>query len=524
MQSHKFWNLRLWTAIVLLGLAAGTTAIAQTANRPNIIFIFSDDHAYQAISAYGSMVNRTPNIDRLAREGMLFRYALVTNSICAPSRAVIQTGKYSHLNGVIDNRIHFDGSQQTFPKLLRKAGYQTAIFGKWHLKSDPTGFDKWEVLPGQGNYYNPDFLVPGDKVHYEGYVTDIITNLALDWIRKGRDQNKPFLLMLQNKAPHRSWMPGPRYLTMYDGVKMWEPPTLFDDYSHRASPASEQEMEIARDMFDVADLKLISLEKTLAEGKKLPGEFGRMTEEQRKMWDAEYGPKNEAFYKANLGGRALVRWKYQRYIKEYLRCIASVDDNVGRLLRFLDVTGLSKNTVVIYSSDQGFYLGEHGWFDKRWMYKESLRTPLLVRWPGVTEPGSEDTHMVSNVDFAETFLDIAGVDIPADMQGRSLVPLLKGETPQDWRKSFYYHYYESPETKGSWHHVARHYGVRTAQYKLIYYYLKDEWELFDLDVDPQEMHSVYGDPRYKRVTKELKAELARLRTELKLPEVDPDLQ
>ena len=508
---------RLLIAAAILISAAGA-GFGQSDSRPNIIFIFSDDHAYQAISAYGSMVNQTPNIDRLAHEGMLFRNALVTNSLCAPSRAVIQTGKYSHINGVLDNRNIFDNTQQTFPKILRAAGYQTAMFGKWHLKSEPTGFDVWKVLPGQGNYYNPDFRVPGGKERIEGYVTDIIADLAINFLDKKRDRSKPFLLMMQNKAPHRNWMPPPEYLTLYDGVTMWEPPTLFDDYTGRASPARKQEMEIGRNMTIVNDLKVIPLLKTKDEGKKLPGMFARMNEKQMRVWDAAYGRKNKAFLKANLTGRALVRWKYQRYIKDYLRCIASVDKNIGRVLRYLDAEGLAKNTIVIYSSDQGFYLGEHGWFDKRWMYKESLKTPLLVRWPGVVKPGSEDTHLVSNVDYAETMLAMAGAKIPADMQGRSLVPLLRGEVVPDWRKTFYYQYYEGPKRA---HHVARQYGVTTAKHKLIYYYEDDEWELFDLDVDPLELHSVYGEPSYERVTKYLKSELARLRSELKVPEKDP---
>jgi arylsulfatase A-like enzyme len=496
-----------------LVLAVAAAASAQQPKSPNILFIFTDDHAYQAISAYGSMINHTPQIDRLAREGMLFRNALVTNSICAPSRAVILTGKYSHLNGVIDNAVPFDGSQQTFPKLLQKAGYQTALFGKWHLKTDPTGFDAWEILPGQGSYYNPDMLLPGGKRRHEGYATDIITDLTLDWLRK-RDPNKPFMVMSQHKAPHRNWMPPPERLTLYAGIDIWEPPTLFDDYSHRASPARNQEMEIGRHMRDDYDLKLVSA----FEG---TGEFARMTEKQKRMWDAVYGPENEAFYKANLSGRDLVRWKYQRYIKDYLRCIASVDDNIGRLLRYLDEEGLAGNTVVIYSSDQGFYLGEHGWFDKRWMYKESFKTPLIVRWPGVTLPGSENTYLVANVDYPETFLDIAGVVVPADMQGRSLAPLLKGEMPRDWRNSVYYHHYEGPPAV---HAVARHYGVTTRTHKLMHYYETNEWELFDLELDPHEIRSVYGDPRYERITNELSEELTRLRVQLKVPDVDPDRQ
>ena len=507
--------VRLLSALVFSAFALAA------ADRPNILFIFSDDHAYQALSAYGHGLNHTPNIDRLAREGMLFRSALVTNSICAPSRAVILTGKYSHRNTVLNNRDVFDGAQQTFPKLLQKAGYQTAIVGKWHLKSEPQGFDYWEVLPGQGHYYNPDFLTPNGDVHYEGYVTDITTDLALQWLSEKRDKSKPFMLMFQHKAPHRNWMPAPQHLSLFDGMKMPEPVNLFDDYEHRASPARKQEMEIDRHMNFGADLKIAPPEGS-NEYRAYEGNIGRLTPEQRKMWDAVYEPKNAAFKAANLQGRELVRWKYQRYIKDYLRSVQSVDDNVGRVLRWLDAQGLAENTVVIYNSDQGFYLGEHGWFDKRWMYEESLRTPLLARWPGVIQAGSENRDLVSNVDLTETFLELAGVGVPDDMQGRSLVPLFKGMTPSDWRTSFYYRYYEGPPMQAP-HNVARHEGVRTDRYKLIHYYMDNEWELFDLEKDPREMHSFYGDPAYAEILAHLKLELERLRKELGVPEKDPDL-
>ena len=481
-------------------------------DRPNIVFVFTDDHAYQAISAYGSMINHTPHLDRIARDGMRFDRALVTNSICAPSRAVILTGKYSHLNGVLNNRLQFDGSQQTFPKLLQAAGYQTAIFGKWHLKTAPTGFDAWEVLPGQGAYYNPDMRVGPDDTQrrHEGYTTDIITDLSLEWLKERRDPDKPFMLMSQHKAPHRNWMPGPEHLALYDGQHIWEPPTLFDDYAGRASPAAKNRMEIGRHMTLAGDLKVPPPPGTDEDDRQLQQwnrMHGRLTPEQQAVWDAAYGPKNEAFWEASPQGKDLIRWKYQRYIKDYLRCIASVDDNVGRLLRYLDETGLAENTVVIYSSDQGFYLGEHGWFDKRWMYRESLRTPLLVRWPAVVQRGSANGDLVSNLDYAQTFLEIAGVDVPPDMQGRSLVPLLKGETPRNWRESFYYHYYESQVAHG----VPAHEGVRTDRYKLIRFYESDEWELYDLDRNPEETLSVYGQPAMKQVTAELMAELRRLR-------------
>jgi len=476
-------------------------------SKPNIIFIFTDDHALQAISAYGSVINQTPNIDRLADEGIIFRNAFCTNSICAPSRAVIQTGKHSHLNGVIDNIEVFDSAQVTFPKLLRQGGYQTAMVGKWHLKSEPTGFDFWKVLPGQGEYYNPDFRTPEGRERIEGYVTDIITDVSLDWLEQGRDKTKPFMLMTQHKAPHRSWLPGPDHLTMYDDVDIPEPATLFDDYSNRASGAKIQEMEIDRHMRFSWDLKVIKDSDDSLGLKVWEQRKQRFTPEQLEAWNTAYEPKNKEFLEANLEGKELVRWKYQRYIKDYLRCIASVDDNIGRLLDYLDESGLADNTVVIYSSDQGFYLGEHGWFDKRWMYEESLHMPFIVKWPGVTAPGSVNTDMVQNLDFAETFLEMAGLPIPAEMQGRSLVPILKGETPDDWRTSIYYHYYEYPGA----HMVQKHNGVRTERYKLINYYELGEKELFDLETDPQEMHSVYNDPEYAQIQTQLENELARLK-------------
>lgn len=493
--------LFLVALVTILGIA--NPACGQ--DRPNIVFIFTDDHAYQSIGAYGSVINETPNIDRLAREGMLFRRCYVTNSICGPMRAVIQTGKYSHLNGFLVNGNKFDGNQQTFPKLLQDAGYQTAVIGKWHLGEHqaPQGFDYSEVLIGQGPYYNPPMLKNGERTQHVGYTTDIITDLALDWLKQ-RDADKPFMLMFQHKAPHRNWQPGPDYLTMYDDVEIPEPETLFDDYEGRGTPAHTQDMSIAETMTD-SDLKLTPPRN--------------LTPEQLEAWNAAYGPKNEAFHKANLQGRELVRWKYQRYVKDYLRCIASVDDNIGRVLEYLDESGIADNSVVIYCSDQGFYLGEHGWFDKRWMYEESLRTPFIVRWPGVTPASSENSDIVSPLDFAQTFLEMAKVDSPDDMQGASLVPILKGQAPEDWRKSFYYHYYEFP----GWHDVRRHYGVTTGRHKLIHFYEPDvnEWELYDLESDPHEMRSIYGEESAKAVQEELLAELERLREQYGLPEQDP---
>jgi len=492
-----------------LGFAAGSTvglsallssdaaSQASRGKRPNIIFIMTDDHASHALSCYGSKINKTPNLDRIANEGMLFNNSFCTNSICAPCRAVILTGKYSHLNGVIDNRKKFDGNQQTFPKLLQKAGYKTAMIGKWHLKTDPTGFDYWNVLPGQGAYYNPAMKEMGQQRKYTGYTTDIITDHALKWL-KSLKPDESFCLMYQHKAPHRRWEPGPKHLTMYDDVTMPEPDNLFDDYSNRGRAAKEQDMSIAKTMTE-NDLKLTPARKNL-------------TPEQKRLWDAAYGPKNEAFKKANLRGKELVRWKYQRYIKDYLRCIASVDDNVGRVLDYLDESDLAENTVVFYTSDQGFYLGDHGWFDKRFMYEESLRMPLIVRCPKHIKAGAISDRIVLNLDFAPTFLDIAGVEAPADMQGESIAPILQGKTPDNWRKSMYYHYYEYPGA----HSVKKHYGVRTGRYKLIHFYHDiDEWELYDLAKDPREMKNVFGDASYADIVKELKAELKRLRTKYK---------
>lgn len=490
----------LLLAIVLLIFSFAVNARA--AERPNIVFIFSDDHAAHAIGAYGSNINKTPSIDRLAQEGMLFRNAFCANAICTPSRATILTGKHSHMNGVYNVADWFDGSQQTFPKLLQQAGYQTALIGKWHLASDPTGFDYWNILVGQGPYYNPPMIENGEKTKHTGYTTDVITDLTLDWLKQKRDADKPFMLMYQHKSPHRPWDPDPKHFQMYEDETIPEPDNLFDDYGNRTDAAREQRMSIAKDL-NKRDLKFESQPN--------------LTPEQQKAWDEFYGPLNKKFEEAKLEGDDLVRWKYQRYIKDYLRCVASMDDNIGRVLEYLDESGLAKNTVVIYSSDQGFFLGDHGWFDKRFMYEESMRMPLIIRWPGVTQAGVENKDLVQNVDYAETFLEIAGATSPEDMQGSSIVPLLKGDRPSEWRTSLYYHYYEQP----SEHNVERHYGVRTDRFKLISFYDKNQWELFDLEKDPREMKSVYDDPAYAKTREELTAELKRLQTEVK--ETDPDI-
>ncbi|MFK8111374.1 MAG: sulfatase [Rubripirellula sp.] len=510
MKLHSLSPLALAPLLVLL-CCSGSLA----ADRPNIVFIFTDDHCEQALSAYDPSRVSTPNMDRIAKEGMRFDRCYVTNSICGPSRAVIQTGKYSHLNGFIRNGNQFNGDQQTFPKLLQAAGYQTAVIGKWHLGTTPQGYDYYDVLQGQGAYYNPPMLT-ADKngkpisVPHTGYTTDIITEKTLTWLKEDRDPDKPFMVMYQHKAPHRNWMPGPKYLNWLDDVHIPEPETFWDDYSDRTQSAAKQTMTIRKHM-NPRDLKL--------EG------HGTMNAEQIKVWDAAYGPKNEAFRKEepNMTESEIVSWKYQRYVKDYLRCVKSVDDGIGQVLDFLSAENLADNTIVIYSSDQGWYLGEHGWFDKRWMYEESLKTPLLVRWPGQVTPGSTNNDIVSNLDFPETFLQIADVDVPKDMQGRSLVPLLKGNTPKDWRTSFYYHYYENP----GGHNVARHYGVTTGQEKLIRFYALegkkiDDWELFDLKKDPNELKNVYDDPSYAEMRTRLQTELSRLREQYKVtPDDDP---
>jgi arylsulfatase A-like enzyme len=458
--------------------------------RPNIVFIMSDDHAAQAIGCYSSKINKTPNIDRIADEGMLFTNCFCTNSICAPSRAVILTGKHTHLNGVNTLRDDFDGRQQTFPKLLQQNGYQTAMIGKWHLGhggySDPTGFDYWNVLPGQGAYYNPEMINMGKKKVYSGYVTDIITDQSIGWI-KNRDRDKPFCLMCHHKAPHRPWIPDEKHAHMYENIEIPEPETFNDDYKNRAYAAEAAYMRIDRDL--------------------------------RYNYDIKTEPPE------GLSIEELKRWKYQCFIKDYLRCIASIDDNVGRLLDFLDEEGISEDTIVIYTSDQGFFLGEHGWFDKRFMYEESLRMPFVIRYPRVIAPGTKNHEIVVNLDFSPTFLDYAGVEVPVDIQGYSLKRLFEGVTPDWWRTSMYYRYWMFP----SEHNVFAHYGVRTHRYKLIYYYStqeeatefseympkEQEWELFDIKIDPFEMNNVYDEPAYAGVVKELKEELYRLKKEAK---------
>ncbi|VGO12351.1 Arylsulfatase [Pontiella desulfatans] len=496
---------------IILVMAFATAAMA--AEKPNILFIFSDDHAVKSISAYGlneiTQLAPTPNIDRIAEGGALFENNFCANSICAPSRACVLTGKHSHINGQRGNRDTFDGTQQTFPKLLQQAGYSTAIFGKWHLKSDPTGFNQWNVLEGQGTYYAPDFLTANGTQETTGYSTEIVTDLAMDYLKKNKDSDKPFMVMCQYKAPHRNWMPAPAYLNKFDDVTFPEPDTLFDDYTGRTRSASEHKMGIDEHMSMFYDLKVA--EQPGRYNKAMTLFMKRMTPEERTAWDAAYDPKNKKFIESNLSGKALVRWKYQRYIKDYLRCVAAVDDNIGRLLDYLKKNGLEENTIVVYSSDQGFYLGEHGWFDKRWMYEESLRQPLAMRWPGVINPGTRIRQLTQNIDIAPTFIEAAGQKIPEEIQGESLLPLFQESSPQ-WRDAIYYQYYD-----GGGHGVARHYGVRDDRYKLIHLYDTDDWELFDLQNDPNEMNSEYNNPEYSMTVERMKKKLAALQTQYKTP-------
>jgi arylsulfatase A-like enzyme len=491
---------------VILVAAAIVSSLASAAPaRPNIVFIFADDHALQAISAYnyrGRSLNRTPHIDSLAKEGAIFRNTFCGNSICSPSRATVLTGKHSHLNGVITWE-KFDGSQFTFAKALQAAGYRTGIFGKWHLESTPTGFDEWMIHPGQGAYLNPDFITPQGNKRIPGYATDVTTDLSLDFLKRHQDEGKPFLLMCQYKAPHRTWQPSATGPGRRKVEKFAEPASLFDTYKGRSKPVARHKMGIDRHLRMDYDLK-VPLEKS--------HEWARLTEVQRAAFHRYYDEENQAFLDAKLEGKELVRWKYQRYLRDYLSCVDSIDANVGRLLGYLKEAGLEKDTLVVYSSDQGFYLGEHGWFDKRWMYEESFRMPLLMRWPDRIKPGTEIGQLTQNIDFAPTFLAAAGLQVPAEVQGRSLLPLLAKE-PVPWRDALYYHYYDGPGEHG----VAKHYGVRTDRYKLIRFYADNAWELYDLEKDPEEMHSVHEDPAYAKVLAELTARLDALKKEYANP-------
>lgn len=513
-------------AIVLLAACATNEENASEDTKsgpPNILFIMSDDHAYQAISAYDNRLIQTPNIDRLAQEGMLFTNACVTNSICAPSRAVILTGKHSHINGKIDNRFPFDTTNITFPQLFQQGGYETAMYGKLHFGNNPKGVDDFMILPGQGNYINPKFITPTGDTIITGYTTDVITDLTLDWLQNKRDEDKPFMMMYLHKAPHRPWWPRPDKFAEFTKKEFPEPASLFDDYKNRGTAAKTAEMNLLTHMMYSHDSKVRP--ETVVEmgddvtpvvkefGNSFYRPYNRANEAQKALYEPVLDSINN-YFKNNWGKMSdeeKMKWKYQRYMQDYLACISSVDDNVGRVLDYLDESGLAENTIVIYTSDQGFYLGEHGWFDKRFIYDESFKTPLLVRWPGTVEAGTKVTEMVQNLDFAPTLLQAAQLDVPSDMQGESILPLLKGENTWD-REAVYYHYYEYPSV----HMVKRHYGIVTEEYKLAhFYYDVDEWELYDRLKDPQEMNNVYDDPAYAEIVTTLKEQLAELRVKYK---------
>lgn len=542
MQFNRAWKKSIGLVAIgalLLMNACSEWPGSRKDQRPNIVFIMTDDHTIQALSAYDQRYISTPNLDRIANEGILFRNCFVTNAVCGPSRAVILTGQYSHINGLTDNATVFDSTRVIYPQLLKKAGYQTAMIGKWHLGSTPMGFDYYCILPNQGQYYRPDFIENGNLIEEEGYVTDVVTDKAIRFLEK-RDKGKPFLMIYQQKAPHRNWMPATRHLGMFDHRMFPEPANLLDDFNNRGRAAKEQLMNISTDMMDAWDLKLASSTE-LDSIAALPNHgifkdakdddfrqandkstdkarffeaYNRMTDTEKAAWKVTYDKRTAEFKKLNLKGDDLTRWKYQQYMRDYLACVTAVDENVGRLLDHLEEIGELDNTLIVYTSDQGFFLGEHGYFDKRFMYEESLRTPLLIRYPKHIKAHAISDALTMNLDFAPTFLDYAGVDIPEDMQGKSLKPILDraGKAPENWREAVYYHYYEYP----SWHMVKRHYGIRTHRYKLIHFYNDiDEWELYDLREDPHEMHNRYHDAAYQEIAEQLKSQLQALQTKYK---------
>ncbi len=518
MEKPKF-NLPYWSSNILLVILIiiGFDSTAQQAKQPNIVFIMADDHAYQAISAYDHRLIETPNIDRIAKMGMLFTNACVTNSICAPSRATILTGKHSHKNGKVDNEAPFDTSNITFPQIMQAAGYQTAMFGKLHFGNNPKGFNQFKILPDQGVYYNPDFITKNEgHIKVKGYVTDIVTDMTLDWLDKEREKDKPFLLMYLHKAPHRAWQMAERHMQEYTQKTFPEPATLFDDYAERPA-AKVATMSVYKNMGWAGDSKIypevmdeLGLSEIGIDKRRFQMEEARLDASQKLNFRAAYDKVNEDFKKRypTMSEKDIARWRYQRYMQDYLGTIKAVDENVGRVLDYLEANKLMENTIIVYTSDQGFYLGEHGWFDKRFVYDESFKTPLLISWPGKVKAGSISDEMVQNLDFAQTFLDAAGIPAPKDMQGESLLPILTGNTKKWKRDAVYYHYYEHP----SEHNVNRHYAAVTKEYKLIHFYFDmDYWELIDRKKDPHELHNFYNDPAYKRIKKMMHKKLAGLR-------------
>jgi len=486
------------------------TANSQQPTMPNIVFIMTDDHAQQAISTYGHPVSQkapTPNIDRIANNGAKFLNNFCTNSICGPSRAVILTGKFSHINGFRMNGDTFNGSQPTLPKYLRNAGYTTSIVGKWHLHGKPQGFDHWQILNDQGNYYNPEFITEKDTSVVKGYATDLITDMSIDWLRNrnSEEKEKPFFLMVHHKAPHRNWMPPIRHINTYDSIQFPLPESFHSKHENQLA-AQHQLQTIYKDMYEGHDLKM-TIEKGSDSLRHNPWktDFERMTKAQRTDWNNAYRPKNDAFHDADLQGRELAEWKGQRYMRDYMGTVRAVDEGVGKILDYLDAEGLTENTIIVYTTDQGFYLGEKGFFDKRFMYEESLAMPLLIQYPKSIPKGTVIDALTQNLDFAPTFLDYAGVEIPQNMQGKSLKPLLSNfNTDSSFRNAIYYHYYDFP----AFHMVKRHYGIRTDRYKLIHFYDDiNQWELYDLEEDPKELKNIYDDANYAEIQKKLHLEL-----------------
>ena len=499
---------------VLLFAPALLPAALAAQQQYNVVYIMTDDHTAQMMSCYDNRYVETPNLDRIARDGVKFTRSYVANSLSGPSRACMITGKHSHKNGFTNNEHGvFDGSQQTMPKLMQKAGYQTALIGKWHLVSEPTGFDFWNIIPGQGDYYNPAFInMDGSRVTEKGYLTNIITDKAIDWIEHKRDKNRPFILFVHHKACHRNWLPELKYINEYEDQAFPLPDTFYDQYEGRTA-AQQQQMSIAsdHDMDMVYDVKMYHPDLHTRLSDSHLGMIGRLDSKDRARYDHFYDSLAIDFRARNLQGKELAEFKYQRYMRDYAKVLKSLDDNVGRTLDYLEKAGLLENTLVVYTSDQGFYMGEHGWFDKRFMYEPSFSTPLVMRLPEGLNARGEVSQLVQNIDYAPTFLDLAGAEIPADIQGRSLLPLLRGEQPKDWRKSLYYHFYEYPAE----HMVKRHYGVRTADgWKLIHFYNDiDQWELYNLNEDPDELNNLYGKPGTEKVTKRLRKELKKLQEE-----------
>lgn len=499
------------THIALSGALLALPSIAMAQGRYNIVYIMTDDHTAQMMSCYDNRYVETPNLDRIANDGVKFVNSYVANSLSGPSRACMITGKHSHKNGFTNNEHGiFDGSQQTMPKLMQQAGYQTAIIGKWHLVSDPTGFDYWNILPAQGDYYNPTFInMDKTTTREKGYVTNIVTDKAIDWMEHKRDKSKPFILFLHHKACHRDWLPELKYLREYEDKTFPIPSTFYDNYAGRPAAAA-QEMEIANDahMDMVYDVKMYKPGIKTRLSASYINMVGRLDSKDRAEYDFFYDSLSTDFYKRQLTGKALAEFKYQRYMRDYAKVLKSLDENVGRVLDYLKQSGMLDSTLVVYTSDQGFYMGEHGWFDKRFMYEESLNTPLVMHLPKGLNAKGEIKEMVQNIDYAPTFLAIAQAPIPNDIQGVSLLPLLKGEHPKNWRQSIYYHYYEYPAE----HSVKRHYGVRSSDgYKLIHFYNDiNHWELFNLNDDPQELHNIYGQKGTEKITKRLMKELIKL--------------